>query len=378
VSHIEKRGKDRWRARYRGPDGRERSRTFDRRVDGERWLATVETAKLRGEWVDPVLGRMTFAAWVDQWERSSTSELRPRTKVLNVGVARNYLVPRFGALPLARITTDAIKAMLADELAEGRLSTSAVRRHVLVLRVILEAAVDDGRLTRNPAKAVKLPAERSRPMRFLRSDEVARLTEAAPAHYRPLILTAAYVGLRWGELAGLGVEHIDTLRRTIRVERQLVDVNGKLEFTEPKTEAGARTVSVPKSLVDLLAGHMANPATQESGLMFPSPGGRPMRSPSFRRVWQRACAAAGLKGLVFNELRHTAAALAIEQGAHPMAIKERLGHSSITVTLDRYGGLFPRLDEQLAEGLDETLRESLAASSRPESPKVASLGRSEV
>jgi integrase len=238
VSHIEKRGKDRWRARYRGPDGRERSRTFDRRVDGERWLATVETAKLRGEWVDPVLGRMTFAAWVDQWERSSTSELRPRTKVLNVGVARNYLVPRFGALPLARITTDAIKAMLADELAEGRLSTSAVRRHVLVLRVILEAAVDDGRLTRNPAKAVKLPAERSRPMRFLRSDEVARLTEAAPAHYRPLILTAAYVGLRWGELAGLGVEHIDTLRRTIRVERQLVDVNGKVGVPPSGVEAG--------------------------------------------------------------------------------------------------------------------------------------------
>lgn len=86
---------------------------------------------------------------------------------------------------------------------------------------------------------------------------------------------------------------------------------------------------------------------------------------------------AGLEGLVFHELRQPAAALAIEQGAHPMAIKERLGHSSITVTLDRYGGLFPRLDEQLAEGLDEALRESLAASSRPATPRVAPLRRSD-
>lgn len=135
--------------------------------------------------------------------------------------------------------------MLAEELEEGRLSVSAVRRHVLVLRVILGAAVQDGRLARNPAASVKLPADRSRPMRFLDAQEVARLADAASEHYRPLILTAAYVGLRWGELAGLGVDHVDTLRRTIRVERQLVEVNGKLELARPKSEAGTRTVSVP-------------------------------------------------------------------------------------------------------------------------------------
>jgi integrase len=214
-------------------------------------------------------------------------------------------------------------------------------------------------------------------MRFLGAEEVARLADAAPEHYRPLIVTAAYVGLRWGELAGLAVDHVDTLRRTIRVERQLVDVNGKLGFAEPKTEAGARTVSVPASLVEMLAAHMATGPVRTSGLVFPAPSGAPMRGPSFRRVWQRACATAELDGLVFHELRHTAAALAIEQGAHPMAIKERLGHESITTTLDRYGGLFPRLDEQLAERLDATLRGTLAASSRPETPKMARLRRSE-
>src|SRR5204862_5448028 len=126
------------------------------------------------------------------------------------------------------------------------------------------------------------------------------------------------------------------------------------------------------------------------------------RRGSFRRVWRRACANAGfeplgesdksvgknggdkaradrdrwpLEGLVFHELRHTAAALAIAQGAHPLAIRERLGHSSITVTLDRYGGLFPSLDEALADALDGVLRDSLAASPRPEPARLVSLRR---
>jgi integrase len=93
-------------------------------------------------------------------------------------------------------------------------------------------------------------------------------------------------------------------------------------------------------------------------------------------VWGRATARAKLDGLVFHELRHTAAVLAIAQGAHPVAVKDRLGHSSITVTMDRYGGLFPRLEEAIAEDLDEVLRDSLAAPVRPPAAQVVHLGRS--
>ncbi|HEY3213486.1 MAG TPA: hypothetical protein VGL16_09835 [Actinomycetota bacterium] len=93
-------------------------------------------------------------------------------------------------------------------------------------------------------------------------------------------------------------------------------------------------------------------------------------------MWAKACSEAGLEGLVVHELRHTAAALAIAQGARPLAIKERLVHSSITVTMDRYGGLFPRLEEAIGEGLDGVLRDSLAASSRPETASAVHLRRS--
>ncbi len=357
-----------WRARFRGPDGKERNRSFDRKQDAEKWLADSVTSLAKGDWSDPHLGRIKFKDWVAMWEETLV-DIRPRTKILNVGVARNYLIPRFGEYALNAITASEVRKMMAEEMAqiEGRLSNSAIRRHVLVMRVILEAAVADGRIGKNAARAVRLPPENSRDMRFLEPEEVALLVKTIEEHYRPMLLMAAYVGLRWGELIGLAVENIDLDSHRIRVERQISEVHGKLVFGPPKTKAGIRTVTMPKSLGEILEPHLQTWAVRTSGLAFPGPKGGPLRGPSFRRVWRRACLHAGfddgpLTGLVFHELRHTAAALAIAQGAHPMAIKERLGHASITTTLDRYGGLFPRLDEAIADGLDDVLRDSL----RPE------------
>lgn len=389
MAFVEKRGPNRWRARHRGPDGREQSKTFTRRVDAERWLVTQRADLARGAWTDPALGRMTLEEWVGRWE-PSTVDLRPTTRELNMGVLRKYLLPRFGAWPLAEIGTADVRAMVAEDLT-GPLSNSAVRRHVLVLSTVLNGAVADGRIARNPCAGVKLPPEDARAMRFLEAAEVVTLANAVrPEHYRPLVLTAAFVGLRWGELAGLRADRVDLFHRQIRVDQQLVEVGGRLSYGPPKTKSGVRTVTLPAALVEVLAPHLAAEPVEASGLAFPTPSAGPMRRGSFRRTWRRACADAGfdppprpkaatthaepiepagdwpLRGLVFHELRHTAAALAIAQGAHPLAIRERLGHSSITVTMDRYGGLFPRLDEAIAEGLDGVLRDSLAAWMRPE------------
>jgi len=147
---------------------------------------------------------------------------------------------------------------------------------------------------------------------------------------------------------------------------------------------------MPAILGDVLGEHFGTAAVQTAGLAFPTLTGVPMRRSNFRKPWHRALMDLGwtddhpLAGLVFHELRHTAVALAIAQSAHPLAIKERLGHSSITVTLDRYGGLFPSLDEAIAEGLDAVLREQfsakreqLADSVQTKRAKIARLPRSE-
>src|SRR4051794_9927555 len=99
MAHIERRGPGRWRARYRGTDGRERSHTFTRRADAERWLASVEVSKTKGDWVDPALGRRTFGSWVAEWQTSLVS-LRPSTLDRDERLVRVHLLPRFGDTPL--------------------------------------------------------------------------------------------------------------------------------------------------------------------------------------------------------------------------------------------------------------------------------------
>ena len=205
-------------------------------------------------------------------------------------------------------------------------------------------------------------------MHFLTTAQVAKLAAAIGPAWEVLVYTAAYTGLRWGELAGLRPGRIDVARRTIMVVEQLNELSGRLEWGPPKTAAGRRAVSIPSTLADMLSEQLAAPTVARSGLVFPTPLGEPMRRSNFaRRVWRPATTALELDGLRFHDLRHTAVALAISQGAHPKALQERMGHSSVTVTLDRYGHLYEGLDGNIATSLDDLLRRSrgLLAASAP-------------
>src|SRR3954467_2346645 len=200
-------------------------------------------------------------------------------------------------------------------------------------------------------------------MQFLTPEQVTRLAEAIDPQYRLLVLMAVYSGLRWGELAGLRRDRVNVLARSVHVVEQLTEVGGKLAFGPPKTAAGRRKVTLPRFLAEALGEQMG---PTDSGLVFTAPDGQPMRRSNFgRRTWQPAVRSAGLDGLRFHDLRHTAVALAIGQGAHPKAIQERMGHSSVMVTLDRYGHLFEGLDERIAEGLDAVYRETELILPRP-------------
>jgi integrase len=367
MAHVERRGQGRWRARYRGPDGRERSKTFDRRSDADRWLASIEVSRARGEWVDPTLGRRTFASWAEEWSQSIV-DLRPSTLNRDLGVVRVHLLPRFGSVPLARLTHSMVRGFVADMLATGAHSPATVRKVGQILSKIMRGAVEAGLIARSPCEGLRLPAEPRREMRFLTADQVATLAEAAAPEATTLIYTAAYAGLRWGELAGLRVARVNLLRRTIVVVEQLNELAGKLSWGPPKTAAGRRAVSIPGALAQMLEVQLTRPEVIRSGLVFPTPLGEAMRRSNFaRRVWAPAVGRVGLDGLRFHDLRHTAVALAISQGAHPKALQERMGHSSVTVTLDRYGHLYQGLDGQIADALDDVLRNSrgLAAACTP-------------
>jgi integrase len=350
VAHIQKRGDGRWRARYRGPDHREHSRTFQRKSDAERFLASIESRKNAGEWIDPRRGRMSFDAWVEMWAKSIV-HLKPKTLAGYESLLNCYILPSFGNVALARIEPVDIREWVAALIDHG-LSPSRVRQAYQLLSAVMKSAVESEYIARTPCIGVKLPRTQSREMQFLSADQVEALAEST-GEFSLLVYVLAYTGIRWGEAVALRRARCDLLRRRLHIIESMAEVSGQRFFGPTKTYQ-RREVGVPAFLAELLAEHLATLPDDPDALVFTSANGQPLSNANFRnRVWLPALRDADLPhDLRIHDLRHTCASLLIAQGTHPKAIQAHLGHSSITVTLDRYGHLFPNALDDVARGLD--------------------------
>jgi integrase len=345
-----------WQARYRDRSGRQRTKTFDARSDAQRYLQAVETELVRGTWTDPTLGKIQFGEYTARW-RQSVAHLRPSTLANLDSRLRKHVLPAFAARPISNIEPVDVRAFVASLVDRG-LSPASVKATYHVVSRICATATIDGVIPRSPCIAVRLPRDvHHQEMHFLSATQVRELAETVEARYRVLIYTAAYTGMRWGELAGLRVDRCDFLRGSVNVAQALSEANGRVEVGPTKT-GRSRTVSLPRFLVDLLAAHLAEFGSPD-GFVFTSAEGAPLRRNFYRRHYRPAVARTQLpQGLRFHDLRHTCVALLVAQGAHPKEIQERLGHSTIKLTFDRYGHLFPSLDDRLRDGLEETWSQS--------------------
>lgn len=341
-------------ARFAADGARVRSRSFERKRDAEVWLANQKTALARGEWVDPRAGTATLEVWAVDWLRGR--RVAPATHARDEAIIKSLIVPALGRLQLGRISAEMLRGWVADMERAGK-SPATISKAFGLVSQMLEQAVRDNRLGRSPARYVDLPRETREEMRFLTADQVATLVDATDDRYRAMVLLAAYSGLRWGELAGLKVDALDLPRGRLHVLRTVGEVKGKVIEGDPKTASSRRAVAIPRFVADALAAHLAKLRRLRpigpNGWVFPAPAGGPLRRNAFRnRVWEPAIRAVGLEGVRFHDLRHTHAALLIAQGEHPKTIQSRLGHASISTTLDVYGHLFEGLDESAAAKLD--------------------------
>jgi integrase len=365
VGHIQRRAKDKWRARYIGPDGRERSKTFARKVDAERYLATVEVSKVRGEWVDPQLGRTTFARWAQRWF-GTTVMLKPKTRAGYESLLRTVILPTFAGARLAQIQPVDVREWISELTARG-LSASRIRQAYHMFGAIMRSAVESGYIARSPCVGVKLPRMTQLEMLFLSAEQVGRLADEIAHPYGVLVLTLAYGGMRWGEAVALRRSRCDLLHSKLEIRESLGEVNGQLHFGPTKTYA-ARSVLLPPFLRDAIAEHLEKHVDEQGdALVFTAPNGGPLRNSTWHsRFWTPGLWAAGLPDrLRIHDLRHTCAALLISRGAHVKAVQRHLGHSSATVTLNTYAHLFPDAMERVVEGLEATYREAETACRRP-------------
>jgi integrase len=354
MSSIEKRqrgdGAVHWRAHYRDPAGKQRNKSFRRRLDAERFLTTVEASKLTGSYIDPSAARLTVGVWSERWLHGQ-AHLKPSTAERYAGIVREHIEPSWGTTRLADVSHADVQRWVT-ELSAVR-SPATVRKVHRVLSLVLDLAVKDGRLVRNPAARVSLPRVVAGERRYLTHAQVHELAGECVPH-QLIVLWLAYTGCRFGEMAALRVGRLDLMRRRAVIAESVTVVRGAQVWGTPKGHE-RREVPIPRFLVDELAAHVVGKAPDE--LVFTGIRGGALRAQVFQRsVLKPAAERLDLAGLHPHELRHTAASLAIASGANVKVVQQMLGHKSATMTLDLYGHLFTDQLDEVADRLDAAAR----------------------
>lgn len=348
----------RYQVRWRDPAGRARSKTFATEPRAEAFRTRHEADAERGVFHDPRAGRQSLEAFWNDWRK--TAMLEPSTLALYDGTWAKYVAPRFGGVSLNRITRADVEDLLHDvyDSSGSAWAAATVRR---LLRMLLGRAVRRDKILRNVAAEVDLPRQpRRKRIAVLMPDAIDKLADAIGQDWRALVYLSAYGGFRFSEVIALRVEHIDVLRRLVRVEERIVEVRGQLHRGRTKTERSERVVTLPRFVMDELAAHLARTPASEDGLIFHDEDGGPIRRTNWaRRVWRPARDRAGVPGFPLKNLRHCAASLAHLSGADMKHISARLGHASITTTANVYTELFATLDGDVAERLERLARPSV-------------------
>jgi integrase len=339
MADIDKRG-GRYIARWRDPAGRQRSRSFGRKLDAARFLTGLQADQQRGAYTDPGAGKVTLAEYATTRWLPAQLHLRPNSVTLYDAHLRNHILRLLGDRPLGSVRRPDCKALVAA--LSASLAPATVATAYAIFRSVMASAVDDGLIAANPASRVPLPRTEAAPFVLPTAAEVAAVAEAMPARYEVTVWLAAGAGLREGEALGLLAHRTDFLRRHIAVLEQMQ--NGIL--CPPKTRASQRVVPVDDFILTRISEHIRGFPPGPDGLLVTSRTGRSVRRNSFGQCWRNAVAGAGLpRGTTFHALRHFYASTLIAAGLNPKEIQVRLGHATITETMDCYGHLFPASSE---------------------------------
>ena len=307
--------------------------------------------------------KITYAEYVGRWLESVEPSLRPATFRRYRDMLNRHAVPRIGHIKLIKLSPLDLQRLYADRLASGLSSTTVHLLHVVLHRT-LKQAVRWGMVSRNVTEMVDPPRRTFPEITTWNSDQVARFLEAGDQHYLGALWRLALLtGMRRGELLGLKWEDIDLEQGTLAVRRTLSrGQGGTWEIGHPKTTSGQRSIALPRSCVTVLKKHRVAQNTERLRLgalwddhdfVFTNRAGGPLHVNSMVLQFEKLTKATGLPKIRFHDLRHTSATLLLAKGIHPKIVQERLGHSDISMTLNRYSHVTPDMQRSAADTLDE-------------------------
>ncbi|MFD0209717.1 tyrosine-type recombinase/integrase [Streptomyces hirsutus] len=375
----------RYRARYIGPDGTEKSKSFP---DGqkrlaEKWLTNTASDMSRGQYIDPRAARITFKGYTEKWLKAHSADLS--SQIVTEQRLRLHAFPVVGARPLDSFRPEHVRELVSVLELNPAVSGAYARNIYGDVRAVLSAAVDDGLLPRNPcsAKSVRPPtAEQRRVVPWLPA-QVHAVRAALPERYRTMVDTGAGCGLRQGEIVGLAEDALDFEGGILRVVRQVKLIRGKAVFAPPKC-GKERDVPLPSSVAEALRAHMDICKPVEITLPWRKPDGPKMsahllftntangvvwRSNFNIQEWKPALAVAGLipdagpnrkyesaREHGMHALRHFYASVLLDAGESIKAVSQYLGHTDPALTLRVYAHLMPASQERTRRAVDTALR----------------------
>ncbi|MFI0769810.1 tyrosine-type recombinase/integrase [Streptomyces sp. NPDC021218] len=374
----------RYRARYIGPDGTEKSKSFPdgKKRLAEKWLTNTASDMSRGQYIDPRAARITFKSYAEKWLNAHTADVS--SQIVTEQRLRLHAFPVLGTRPLDSFRPEHIRGLVSALETNASVSDAYARNIYGDVRAVLSAAVDDGLLPRNPctAKSVRPPAvERRRVVPWLPA-QVRAVRAALPERYRAMVDAGAGCGLRQGEIVGLAGDAIDFEGGILRVIRQVKLIRGKAVFAPPKC-GKERDVPLPSSVAEPLRVHMDACKPVEITLPWRKPDGPKVsarllftntasgvvwRSNFNIQEWKRALAVAGLipdagedgkyesaREHGMHALRHFYASVLLDAGENIKAVSQYLGHTDPALTLRVYAHLMPSSQERTRRAIDTVL-----------------------
>jgi integrase len=377
----------RFKVRYRLA-GRQTSETFTRLDDarvfrdilgngrGDRVAQAL--AWLQARRSDSLTTDLTFGTWFETYVDQLTG-ITPRTRGDYRSIHRRYL-SHLDHLPLPLLTRTHITTLVNTLDTAGR-SPKTIKLTVHLLSTCLGLAIDEGHMTSNPCRRVRLPERTLAAVeaRFLSYDEAAALVAAMPEHYKPLVVFMLGTGMRWSEATAIQTRHVNLDAGTVRVEQAWKRVpNEGFVLGVPKSNRARRTVNAATMALAAVQPLLGKPRD----LVFKTAsGGRVSHANFYTNIWRPACARAGLEPAPrIHDLRHTHASWLISDGISLEAVQDQLGHESIETTRKVYAHLVPAVGVALGKAASAALQRALVAEEREDTARVErpELGRGDL
>lgn len=374
----------RWLAVWEDPDGRERSAAFERKLDAENKVSAMEVDIQRGDYIDPHAGKVLFGEVAERWLASRLVD--PASMMRYDTVYRLHVGPAFAKKQVKAILPSSIQTWIRE--LSNRFEASTVRAAFLVLQGVLELAVADEALRRNPAKSpiIQVPTHNGEEIQAWSDDRVAAVIDAHPDLFRTVPILGAACGLRQGELFGLALEDIDFDEKVVRVRRQVKKLTNGFVYALPKSDR-ERSVPLPDWAAQAVRLHVQRVPPLVWTMPWERPGGRPrthnllfrwtddtfIRYRSYSEsIWKPALVAAGVipepvmdprqrpryittrrEGL--HQLRHYYASVLLAGGVSIRELAEHLGHRDPAFTLRVYAHLQPGCHDRARQVMDDRL-----------------------